>query len=412
MEQATVRDLNLRDRRVLLRTDYNVPVSGSRVRDDLRIEASIPTIQHLRTAGARVAILTHRGRPGGTPDPDQSTQPIAAYLGRYLGTEVRAAPDCVGPQAEAAVDALGTGEVVVLENVRFHRGEEANDPEFAQRLADLADVYVNDAFGAIHRAHASIVGVPRLLPAAAGLLVEREVDRLREVEDAPERPLALVLGGAKVSDKLPLLQHVLPAADVVCLGGAVANAVLRAQGVDVAASVTDGDAARDAAQRLRAELDRRPDLDLVVPTDVMVAPRPGSTDEARLVPVHQIPRGWAIVDVGPETIRAFEAALAGTRTAIWNGPIGIFEHPPFDLGTRAMARILAHLHARTVVGGGETVSAVRAAGWADRIWHVSTGGGAALHLLSGRPLPGLEALPRRAPNPGPPLAVAQRRSAS
>lgn len=401
MEKQTIRDLDVRGQRVLLRTDYNVEVHGSRVDDDFRIESSLPTIRYLRDQGACVVVASHRGRPKGRPEPRDSNEPLAAYLSGRIGAAVRFAPDCIGPDAESVVSELGAGDVVLLENLRFHPGEEANDPDFARRLARLADVYVDDAFGAIHRAHASIVGLPRILPAAAGFLVEREVDRLREVERAPDHPFALVLGGAKVSDKLPLLEHLLPAADVVCLGGAIASAVLAAQGVDVGASRVNGDDSSEAAKHLLHELDRRGDFRLVLPVDVMVAPPDGSDEDSRLVSVHDIPAGWSIVDVGLETVAAYEQALHGARTAIWNGPVGIFEQPPFDLGTRAVARIMAHLKSRTVVGGGETVAAVRQAGWAREIWHVSTGGGATLHFLGGRPLPGLEALPDRAPRPAP-----------
>ena len=398
MDKQTVRDVAVRGRRVLLRTDYNVSLRQDEVAEDLRIAASLPTIRHLQEAGARIVIASHRGRPGGRPDPAESNHPLAPHLAARTGAVVRPVPDCVGPEAEAAVAALEPGEIALLENLRFHPGEEENDQAFARALSRLGDVFVNDAFGAIHRAHASIVGVPRFLPAAAGLLVEREVDCLREVERSPQHPFALVLGGAKVSDKLPLLKHLLPAADVVCLGGAIANAVLAAQGVEIRASRASDQDSQEAAKHLLSAHAHRGDFHLLLPVDVMVAPRAGSTEAARLVPVHEVPDGWAIVDIGPETVDAYEGALRGAQTAIWNGPMGVFEHPPFDLGTRAVARILAQLGSRTVVGGGETVTAVREAGWTDRMWHVSTGGGATLHLLGGRRLPGLEVLPDRAPN--------------
>jgi phosphoglycerate kinase len=392
MRKLTVRDLDVVGKRVLLRTDFNVDVVGGRVRDDLRIEESLPTLRALRAAGSRVVICSHRGRPEGRPDPTQSNLPLTPGLSRLLGTTVRFASDCVGPEAEAVVAALHAGDVALLENLRFHPGEEANDDEFARRLASLGDAYVNDAFGVLHRAHASIVGVPRYLPSAAGLLVEREVDRLRQVAESPEHPFALILGGAKVPDKLPLLEHLLPTADVVCLGGAMANAVLAVQGIDIAASVAHAEGSHEAAERLLDALALRRDLRLVLPRDVVVAPSVNAK-EYRTVSVSEVPAGWYIVDIGPQTIREFESAIRGARTAIWNGPVGVFEQPPFDRGTRAVALMLAELGGRTVVGGGATAAAVRSAGLAERIWHLSTGGGAALQLLAGRALPGVDALP-------------------
>ncbi|MEX2228581.1 MAG: phosphoglycerate kinase [Dehalococcoidia bacterium] len=397
MNRRTLRDLDVRGRRVLLRTDYNVDVVDGLVLDDLRIQASLPTIRALLTQGARVVICSHRGRPKGRPEPGLSNRPLASHLSRLLGIEVQATTDCIGASAEAAVAAMRTGEVLLLENLRFHPGEEANDDAFARQLAALGDLYVNDAFGAIHRAHASIVGLPRYLPAAAGLLVEREVDRLSEVAEHPDHPFALVLGGAKVDDKLPMLERLLPQADVVCLGGAMANVVLAAQGIDIGASLADGAGARAAAERLLAAVEARRDFRLVLPDDVVVARSSAAADRYRTVPASRIPAGWSIVDIGARTAEAFASALAGARTAIWNGPMGIFERPPFDAGTRAVAEMLARLGTRTVVGGGETTAAVRAAGLADRVWHLSTGGGATLELLGGRPLPGLDALPERVP---------------
>jgi len=395
MDRATIRDLDVAGKRVLLRTDYNVDVHDGQVMDDLRIEASLPTIRLLLDAGARVVICSHRGRPKGNIVPERSNEPLARHLSELLGSDVRFIPDCIGPEVEQAVAALASGDVALLENLRFQPGEEANDDDFARQLARLADVYVNDAFGTIHRAHASIVGVPRYLPSAAGLLVEREVDRLQQVVREPEHPFALVLGGAKVADKLPMLEQLLPVADVVCLGGAMANAVLRAQGVDIGTSRWNGEGSAAAAARLLSEFERRNDFDLVLPVDVTVTPSSEPGAPSRIVNVHDVPDRWAIADIGPRTVEAYRRAVHGAQTVIWNGPLGIFERPPFDTGTREVALMLAALGTHTVVGGGETITAVRNFGLAEQFWHVSTGGGAALQLLSKRPLPGLEALPDR-----------------
>lgn len=391
MGTLTARDIDVRGRRVLLRTDYNVEVVGAHILDDLRLRGSVPTIRLLCEAGARIAICSHRGRPRGRRIPQLSNAPVAEHLATLLDAPVHSVGDCVGPAAEAAVAALPPGGVLLLENVRFHPGEEANDDSFAQQLARLGDCYVDDAFGTIHRAHASIVGVPRYLPAVAGLLVERELKCLGYVERSGAHPFALVLGGVKIADKLPLLEHLLPRLDALCIGGALACALLQVRGIDVRASRVDAAAAQAAARVLRA-LEGRGGLRVVLPTDVVVTRGTGDGAEPRTVPVTEVPDGWRIVDIGPETVAAFVAALAGARTVVWNGPLGVFEQPPFDAGTLAIARAVAALSATTVVGGGETAAAVRQAGVADRIWHVSTGGGAALQYLSGRPLPGLDAL--------------------
>lgn len=392
----SVRDMQLHGQRVLLRTDYNVETHGDEVLDDLRMRRSLPTIELLREQGARIAICSHRGRPRGTSVPALSNRHLAEHLHELIGASVETAKDCVGAEVVQAVRALPAGGVLLLENVRFHPEEEANDRNFARELARLADVYVDDAFGVVHRAHASIVGVPRHLPSAAGLLLEREVARLGQVEQAPEHPSAIVLGGAKVVDKLPLLEHLLPKTDIICLGGAAANAVLRARGVDVGESRVNGDdrdKAVDAARKLLAALEARDGLELVLPSDaVVIGDQEPELDAGQVVPITEIPAGARIVDLGPETIAAFRVALARARTIFWNGPLGVFERPPFDRGTMQIARYLASLDARVVVGGGESAAAVRQARVGDQLWHVSTGGGAALQLLSGRALPGLEAL--------------------
>jgi len=390
MRKQTIRDIDLQGKRVFLRVDYNVQFVNGRILDDHRLRESIPTIWALQGAGARIIICSHRGRPGGEVVEELRNSPVAEHLSTLLEQQVRSVPVCVGPEAQAAVDALEPGEIVVLENVRFHAEEESNDPDFARALADLADVYVSDAFGTAHRAHASVVGVPTYLPGVAGLLMEREVDYLSRIIDAPERPLGLILGGAKVTEKLAILEHLCDQADVICVGGGIANTFLMAQGIDVGASLAEPERIEDAFAVMRKAA-KRPDLKLVLPRDVVISDSAGETVDA--VSVNLIPPDFRILDVGPDTVEDFRAALAPMRTIAWNGPMGLFEREPFDRGSLEVARLLADLDdATTVVGGGETAAAVARAGVTDRISHCSTGGGASLQLLEGRVLPGLEAL--------------------
>jgi phosphoglycerate kinase len=390
MRKKTIRDIDVAGKRVLLRVDYNVQVEDGVVFDDLRLRESLPTLQALREAGARIVIGSHRGRPRGEVVPDLRNAPVAQHLQRLLDTPVRAVDDCVGADVEVAVAALEPGEILMLENLRFHPEESANDPGFAAALARLGDVFVNDAFGTAHRAHASVVGVAQHLPAVAGLLLEREVDVLEAVTRDPQRPLGIVLGGSKIADKVLILEHLIEMADVVCVGGAMANTFLKALGTDVADSLVE-DERLDAAARCVAHAARH-NVRMVLPTDVVAAFGAPEGGSVRTLPVDRVPAGWRILDVGPATIRAFHAALTGMRTAIWNGPLGLFEQERFAEGSLAMARILANLDGTTVVGGGETAAAVQRAGVADRITHVSTGGGASLMLMQGRALPGVDAL--------------------
>ena len=390
MKKQTIRDVDLHGKRVFLRVDYNVQFLEGRILDDHRLRESIPTIWALQGVGARIVICSHRGRPGGTVVEELSNAPVAAHLSTLLEQEVRFAPDCVGPEAKAAVAALEPGEIVVLENVRFHPEEEANEPEFARALADLADIYVSDAFGTAHRAHASVVGVPAYLPGVAGLLMEREVDYLSRVTERPDRPFGLILGGSKVTEKLAILEFLCDSADVICVGGGIANTFLMAQGIDVGASLAEPERIEDAFNVMRKAA-KRPDLKLVLPRDVVISDAAGETVTA--VSVNLIPPDFRILDIGPDTIEDFRAALAPMRMIAWNGPLGFFEREPFDHGSLEIARFLADLpDATTVVGGGETAAAVGRAGVTDRISHCSTGGGASLQLLEGRPLPGLEVL--------------------
>lgn len=391
MRKQTIRDIDVNGKRVLLRVDYNVQVDEAGVRDDYRLRESLPTISALRERGARIAIISHRGRPEGRPEPAFSNAPVAAHLGSLLGTPVACAPECVGPEAEAAVNALKPGEVVVLENVRFHAEEEKNDPAFAAALAKLGDIYVDDAFGTAHRAHASIVGIPKHLPAVAGLLMEREVHYLGSVADSPERPFALVLGGAKMSDKLLILEHLMDRTDVICVGGAMANTFLLAQGLRVEDSLVERDRV-DTARGILDRVSKRPDFKLVLPTDVVAAFGAGASSQVVTVPVDRVPSGWRILDIGPATVEAFSEALRPVKTAVWNGPMGLFEQARFALGSLAMARVFALLDATTIVGGGETAAVVAQAGVSAHITHISTGGGASLEMLEGKTLPGVAAL--------------------
>jgi len=390
MKKQTIRDIDLHGRRVFLRVDYNVQFVDGQILDDHRLRESIPTICTLQEAGARIVICSHRGRPGGKVVEELSNVPVAQHLSKLLGNEVATVSDCIGPEAQAAANALEPGEVLVLENVRFYSEEENNDPEFAQALAKLADVYVSDAFGTAHRAHSSVVGVPKHLPAVAGLLMEREVNYLSSVIDNPNRPLGLVLGGAKVAEKLSILEFLCDSADVICVGGGIANTFLIAQGIDVGASLAEPDRIEDAFRVMRKAA-KRPDLRLVLPRDVVISDASG--DIVTTVSVNLIPPDFRILDIGPDTNKDFQAALKPMQTIAWNGPMGLFEREPFDHGSLEMAKFLANLpDAMTVVGGGETAAAVARAGVSDRISHCSTGGGASLQLLEGRSLPGLEAL--------------------
>jgi len=381
----------VKGRRVLVRSDLNVPLQDGAVADDARIRASLPTLSRLATAGARVIVVSHLGRPGGERRPELSLAPVAQALGEALGRKVAFCHDCIGPEAEAAVAGLGEGDVLLLENLRFHAGETRNDPGFARALASLADDYVNDAFGTAHRAHASTAGVvPLLARAAAGDLLASELEHL-EIVRKPKRPFVCLLGGAKVSDKLAALETLAARADVLCIGGAMAYTFLRAQGHATGASLVEPDRLEAARQILAAAegSGRR----ILLPVDHVVAERPAPGPSRT---VREIPDGWLGVDIGPETARAYAAACAAASTLFWNGPMGIFEIEAFAVGTRAVAEAVAESPARSVVGGGDSLAAVRAAGVGDRITHLSTGGGAALDYLQGIELPGLVALGRSA----------------
>jgi phosphoglycerate kinase len=390
LAKLTIQQLDLAGRRVFLRADLNVPVEGDAVTDDTRLRAVLPTIQYALDAGAAVVLASHLGRPKGQPDPKFSLAPVARRLEPLLGRPVPLAPDCVGPEVEALAKSLRPGEVLLLENLRFHPGEEANDETFARALAALADCYVNDAFAAAHRAHASIDAITRFLqPAAAGLLMQRELEALTRVLEAPERPLVAVLGGAKVSDKVGLVEHLLGRVDSLIIGGGMAFTFLRALGHPVGRSLVETDHVETARRAL--EQARRRGVPVRLPVDAVVAEGPDSP-AGRSVAVREIPAEQMGLDIGPLTVEQFTAALKPARTIVWNGPLGVFERPPFAAGTLAVARAIADSRAFSVVGGGDTVAAVNQAGVADRIGYLSTAGGAFLEFLEGRTLPGVAAL--------------------
>jgi phosphoglycerate kinase len=393
MNKQTVRDVDTRDRRVLVRVDFNVPLEkeSRRILNDSRIRAALPTIEYLREEKARVILCSHLGRPDGQVVESLRLAPVAARLSEMLGTQVKTVGDCVGPEVEEEARALRPGEVLLLENLRFHPEEEKNDPKFARALASLAEVYVNDAFGAAHRAHASTVGVAAYLPAVSGLLMEKEIDYLGRALTNPARPFAAVIGGAKISTKMGVLRNLLTKVDGLLVGGGMASTFLKAQGFRVGQSLVEDDQL-GAASDVLSEADNA-GVPLLLPTDVVVADRVAADARYRTVPVLEIPAEWRIVDIGADTLVSFRDTLEDCRTVVWNGPMGIAEYPPFAEGSLGVALALVELDdATTIVGGGETVALVQQAGLEDRFTHLSTGGGASLEFLEGRTLPGVAAL--------------------
>lgn len=393
MNKKTIRDIDVRGKRVFVRVDFNVPLDDGRIIDDRRITEALPTITALRAQGARVILASHLGRPGGKVKEEFCLAPVGRRLSELLGTPVRKLQDCVGPEVEAAVAALRDGDVVLLENLRFHAGEEANDEAFARALARLADIYVSDAFGAAHRAHASTVGMARLLPAVAGLLMEKELTYFSRALENPARPFVSILGGKKVSDKIGVIRNLLTRADALLIGGAMGYTFLRARGYEVGASLCEEDKI-DLARSLMDEAAQRR-VAFRLPEDTVVADRFAEDANHRVVPAEAIPPGWMGMDIGPQTAKAFAGVIAGAKTVMWNGPMGVFEFPAFAEGTRAVAQAMAASSAVTIVGGGDSAAAVEQMGLADRMTHISTGGGASLEFLEGKELPGVAVLQDR-----------------
>ncbi len=384
--KATVRNAPVAGKRVLVRCDFNVPMEGTRITDDTRIEAALPTIKFLISHGARVVLCSHLGRPKGVT-PEFTLDPVAKRLTVMLGQHVELLPDCIGPEVAGGVNKLEDGDVVLLENVRFHPEEEANDPAFAKQLADLAELYVNDAFGTAHRAHASTEGVAHLLPAYAGFLIEKELAYLGGALEDPKRPFVAILGGAKVKDKITVIDQLLPKVDALLIGGGMAFTFLKAQGKEIGKSLLDESNLGYAADLLNEHSDK-----IFIPTDVVVASELSPAAATATVSVDEIPADQLGADIGPATIAAFRQKIAEAGTAIWNGPMGVFEMAPFAEGTRAVAAAMAESEGVTIVGGGDSAAAIEEFGFADQVSHVSTGGGASLEFLEGKVLPGIVAL--------------------
>ena len=385
--KKTIQEVNVTDKRVLVRVDFNVPLENGRVTDDDRIRSALPTIRYLLDQNARIILCAHLDRPKGKVVEGLRLDPVSHRLSQLLERDVTKIDDCVGPEAEKTANRLGSGEILLLENTRFHPEEKKNDGDFAEKLAALADVYVNDAFGTAHRAHASTEGVAHRLPAVAGLLVAEELNKLYQILATPEKPFIAILGGAKISGKIDVLKHLLGQADLLLVGGGMANTLLKAKGLEVGGSLVEEESLAEAKQILDKAGKR-----LILPPDVVVADAPSEETTARTVSADQVSATAQILDIGSETIDLFKTKLVPARTIIWNGPLGAFETPPFAEGTLAVARLLADLDATTVVGGGDTVPALHRAGAEKEITHVSTGGGAFLDFVQGKKLPGIAIL--------------------
>jgi phosphoglycerate kinase len=387
MDKKTVRDIDLKGKRVIMRVDFNVPMEKGVITDDKRIKAALPTIKYVIEEGASLLLMSHLGRPKGGFDPEFSLNAAALDLAGLLGKPVAMAPDCVGPEVEKLAAALKPGDVLMLENTRFHSGEEKNDLELARQMAALGDVYVNDAFGSAHRAHSSTEGIARFLPAVSGFLMEQELEYLGRAVNNPEHPYIAILGGAKISDKILVVETLLSKCDKLIIGGGMANTFLAARGLNMQDSLVET-ASLDTAKGILSRVADK----LVLPVDAVIADKFDAEANSQVVDVDKIPAGWRMLDVGPKTLDLYKKTLAGARLIVWNGPVGVFEFPKFAVGTFALAKLLAESGAITVIGGGDSASAVKKAGLAKQMTHVSTGGGASLEFLEGRELPGVAAL--------------------
>jgi len=385
--KKTIKDIDVQGKRVLVRVDFNVPIKDGKITDDTRILAALPTIKYLLKEGASLILCSHLGRPKNGPDPAFSLKPVAEYLDTLISEKVFFATDCVGPIAESAVNKLGLKEILVLENTRFHDGEKKNDPAMAKELASFADVFVNDAFGTAHRSHASNVGVSEYLPAVAGLLLEKEIEYLDQTIEKPIKPFVAILGGAKVSDKINVIKNLLVKADTVLIGGGMANTFFKAQGYPIGDSLVEDDVLETARELVKSGGKK-----LRLPVDVVIADDFDNGAKFKVMSVGPVPEGWRILDIGPETIEKFSKVISKAGTIVWNGPMGVFEMPNFAKGTFEIASAVADSKAVSIIGGGDSASAIKKSGLADKISHISTGGGASLEMLEGIQLPGLVAL--------------------
>ncbi|HWJ03981.1 MAG TPA: phosphoglycerate kinase [Verrucomicrobiae bacterium] len=391
MQKKTVKDFSVRGQRVFVRVDFNVPMDENKmITDDTRIRAALPTINYLQEQGAKIVLASHLGRPKGQVNPKYSLAPVAERLASLLGRDVVMAPDCIGEEVKAKVADLQPGQVLLLENVRFYAEEEKNDPGFAAKLADLADIYINDAFGTAHRAHASTEGVARLLPAGAGFLLQKEIEIMGKALANPDRPFVAIIGGAKVSDKIAVIANLLEKVDSIIIGGGMANTFLKAQGYNIGKSLVEEDKL-DLAKELLAKAQARK-VEFLLPGDVVVADKFAADAASKIVDTASIPADWMALDIGPVSAERFAATVKAAKTVVWNGPMGVFEMDAFAKGTEAVALALAESPAVTIIGGGDSVAAVEKVGVAARMTHISTGGGASLEFLEGKALPGVVAL--------------------
>jgi phosphoglycerate kinase len=387
MNKKTVKDIDLKDKRVLMRVDFNVPMADGKVTDDKRIKASLPTIQYVLDQGASLMLMSHLGRPKGGPDAEFSLLAASEVLSSLLGKPVKMAPDCVGSEVEKMAKELKPGDVLMLENTRFHAGEEKNDLDLAKQMAALGDVYVNDAFGSAHRAHSSTEGVTHFLPAVSGFLMEQELEYLGRAVSNPEHPYIAILGGAKISDKILVVETLLSKCDKLIIGGGMANTFLAAQGCNMQDSLVEA-ASVETAKSIFGKFAEK----IILPVDAVIADKFEADANSQVVDVDKISSGWRMMDVGPKTLELYKSELNGAKLVVWNGPVGVFEMPKFAEGTFAIAKLLATSGAITVIGGGDSASAVKKAGVAKQMTHVSTGGGASLEFLEGKELPGVAAL--------------------